>query len=164
MIFYSDVARDFAEDVYVRLTTMVVYKGTQPSVTEYINSGTYAWTGNYLLQAYKDVDLTVNNIESTYRINKDSPNGTSYGNYIKQAGTAEWAVLFDWSMLEGTNKLLEFNSITNSLDFLRNVTENDLFMIVPVSNAAGAGILRFDTTDFDGLLNNPIKKFTLNFS
>ena len=69
MIFYSDVARDFAEDVYVRLTTMVVYKGTQPSVAEYINNGTYAWTGNYLLQAYKDVDLAVNKIEATYRIN-----------------------------------------------------------------------------------------------
>ena len=165
MIFYSDVARDFAEDVYVRLTTMVVYKGTQPSVQDYIskvNDGTYTWTGNHLLQAYKDVDLAVNKIEATYRINKVSPDGTSYGNYIKQAGTAEWAVLFDLSMLEGSNKLLEFSS-TTGLNFLRTVTENDLFMIVPVSDAAGAGILRFNTINFDGL-NNPIKKFTLNFS
>ena len=166
MIFYSAVARDFAEDVYIRLTTMVVYKGAQPSVQNYIskvNDGTYKWTGNYLLQAYKDVDLTVNKIESTYRISKDSPNGTSYGDYVRQSGTAEWAVLFDFSMLEGTNKLLEFDSNTNRLNFLRNITENDLFMIVPVSNAAGAGVLRFDTVTFDNS-NKVIKKFTLNFS
>ena len=165
MIFYSDVARDFAEDVYVRLTTMVVYKGTQPSVQDYIskvNDGTYTQAGNYLLQAYKDVDLAVNKIESTYRINKNSPDGTSYGNYIGQSGTAEWAVLFDLSMLTGTNKLLEFSSATG-LNFLRNLTENDLFMIVPVSDAAGAGVLRFDTINFTGF-NNPVKKFTLNFS
>ena len=166
MIFYSDVAREFAEDVYIRLTTMVVYKGVRPSVQDYVakvNDGTYNWTGNHLLQAYKDVDLTVNKIESTYRISKDSPTGTSYGSYIRQSGIAEWAVLFDFSMLEGETKLLEFDSNTNRLNFLRNITENDLFMIVPVSDAAGAGVLRFNTVTFDNS-NKVIKKFTLNFS
>ena len=55
MIFYSDVARDFAERVYTRLTTMVVYKGTQPSVQDYItkvNDGIYTWSGDQMLQAY----------------------------------------------------------------------------------------------------------------
>jgi hypothetical protein len=166
MIFYSDVAKDFAEDVYSRLTTMVVYKGTRPTVQSYIskvNDDTYKWSGNYLLQAYKDVDLKVNKIESTYRISKNSPDGTEYGDYIRQSGNAEWAVLFDLSMLEGTNKLLEFDPSTNRLNFLRNLTENDLFMIVPVSDASGAGVLRFDTITFDNS-NKVIKKFTLNFS
>ena len=106
---------------------------------------------------------SVNKIESTYRISKDSPTGTSYGSYIRQSGIAEWAVLFDFSMLEGTTKLLEFDSNTNRLNFLRNITENDLFMIVPVSDAAGAGVLRFNTVTFDNS-NKVIKKFTLNFS
>jgi hypothetical protein len=165
MIFYSDVARDFAEDVYTRLTTMVVYKGAQPSVQDYIsrvNDGTYAWIGNHILQAYNAVDLTVTKIESTYRIKKNSTINTEYGDFIAATGRAEWAVLFDKSMLEGTNKLLEFSGY--QLIFLRNITENDLFMIVPVSDAAGAGVLRFDTIDFDGATNNVIKKFTLNFS
>jgi hypothetical protein len=165
MIFYSDVARDFAQDVYTQLTTMVVYKGTQPSVQDYItkvNNGTYTWAGNYLLQAYNGVDLAVTKIESTYRINKNSIAGTEYGNFIASSGTAEWAVLFDKSMSVGTNKLLTFSN--NQLIFSRNITENDLFMIVPVSDAAGAGIVRFDTTNFDGVSNNAIQKFTLNFS
>lgn len=169
MIFYSDVARDFAEEVYTRLTTMIVYKGSQPSVTDYItkvNDGTYTWSGNHMLQAYNSVDLAVTKIESTYRVRKTSQDGTTYGDYICRSGQGEWAVLFDNSMVKtnetDTNKLLEFSGY--QMIFLRNITENDLFMIVPVSDAAGAGVLRFDTIDFDGASNNAIKKFTLNFS
>lgn len=165
MIFYSDVARDFADEVYTRLTAMVVYKGSQPSVQDYIdkvNDGTFTWSGDHMLQAYDSVDLSVTKIESTYRIKKNSPIGTSYGDYICRSGMAEWAVLFDKSMLEGTNKLLEFSNY--QLVFLRNITANDLFMIVPVSDTAGAGVLRFDKIDFDGVTNNAIEKFTLNFS
>jgi hypothetical protein len=165
MIFYSDVAKDFAEDVYTHLTTMVVYKGAQPSVADYItrvNDGIYTWTGNDMLQAYNNVDLSVTKIEATHRIRKSSQAGTTYGDFICRSGKAEWAVLFDRSMSEGTNKLLEFSGY--QMIFLRNITINDLFMIVPVSNAAGAGVLRFDTIDFDGATNNAIKKFTLNFS
>lgn len=165
MIFYSEVARDFAEKVYTHLTTMVVYKGSQPSVQDYItkvNDGIYTWSGDQMLQAYNSVDLTVTKIESTYRIKKNSQDGTSYGDYICRSGKAEWAVLFDKSMNEGSNKLLEFSGY--QMIFLRNITANDLFMIVPVSDAAGAGVLRFDTIDFDGSSNNEIKKFTLNFS
>lgn len=165
MIFYSDLARDFAERVYTRLTTMVVYKGSQPSVQDYIakvNDGAYTWSGDYMLQAYNSVDLAVTKIEATYRINKNSLVNTSYGDYICRSGSAEWAVLFDKSMLEGPNKLLQFSNY--QLVFLRNITANDLFMIVPVSDTAGAGVLRFDKINFDGATNNAIDKFTLNFS
>lgn len=165
MIFYSDVARDFAERVYTRLTTMVVYKGTQPSVQDYItnvNDGSYTWSGDSMLQAYNSVDLAVTKIEATYRIGKNSPIDTTYGDYICRSGSAEWAVLFDKSMLEGSNKLLEFSNY--QLVFLRNITANDLFIIVPVSDTAGAGVLRFDQINFDGVTNNAIEKFTLNFS
>ena len=167
MIFYSNVASDLAQDSYRLLTTMVVYKGKQPSVTDYVtnvNNGTYKWTGNYLLQSYKDVDLTVVKFESVYKVKKNSVDATLYGNYICRSGLAEWAVLFDKSMSEGSNKLLEFNSTTNSMNFLRNITENDLFMIVPVSDTSGAGVLRFSTIVFNGSANRPIKQFTLNFS
>lgn len=163
MIFYSDVARDFAEDSYQNLTTMIVYKGSQPSVQNYVsgvNNGLFSWNGAYLLQGYKNVDLTVNKVGSVYKIEKDSAAGTTYGDYIKQAGTAEWAVLFDVSM---TDDLLEFTN-DNKINFLRNITEDDLFMIVPVSNTAGDGVIRFDTIMFNGTNNNIIKKFSLNFS
>ena len=109
MIFYSNVASDLAQDSYRLLTTMVVYKGKQPSVTDYVtnvNNGTYKWTGNYLLQSYKDVDLTVVKFESVYKVKKNSVDATLYGNYICRSGLAEWAVLFDKSMSEGSNKLL----------------------------------------------------------
>lgn len=166
MIFYSNIADDSVQDSYLLLTTMVVYRGKQPSVAEYItkvNNGTYAWTGNYLLQAYKDVDLSKSKVESITKIEKNSPNGTSYGNYFRQDGLAEWAVLFDKTTSQGTNKLLNFN--TNSMNFIRNISENDLFMIVPVSNLTGLGVLRFDSIDFKGGNNpNPIKRFAVNFS
>jgi len=165
MIFYSDVAKDFAEQTYTQLTTMVVYKGTQPSVQDYItkvNDGTFMWDGGNLLQAYNNVDLAVDKIETTYRIVKNSPEDTEYGDFFMSSGTAEWAVLFDKSATQGSNKLLEFSGY--QLVFLRNITENDMFMIVPVSDTAGAGVLRFDTITFDGNSNNVIKKFTLNFS
>lgn len=168
MIFYSDVARDLVNDTYRNLTTIVVYKGSQPSVEDYIigvNNGSYKWNGLNLLQAYKNVDLVVNTVSTTYKIEKNSTDETTYGDYIKQAGIAEWAVLFDSSMIDtsNTNKLLEFTN-TNELNFLRTITENDLFMIVPVSDAAGDGVIRFNTIDFDGSTNQAIKKFTLNFS
>jgi hypothetical protein len=166
MIFYSDVANDLAQDSYSLLTSMVVYKGKQPSVIDYItnvNNGTFKWTGNYLLQSYKDVDLTVIKIESINKIQKNSVDGTLYGDYICQSGLGEWAVLFDKTMLEGSNKLLEFNTNTNAMNFLRNITEDDLFMIVPVSDTSGQGVLRFNTIVFNGS-NRAIKQFTLNFS
>lgn len=166
MIFYSDVAKNLAEGTYVYLISMAVYKGSQPSVANYVtgvNNGTYKWTGNNLLQAYKDVDLTVNKVESVYKIEKNSAENTAYGDYVGIAGSAEWAVLFDKSMFQGTNKLLEFSS-NNQLTFLRNITEDDMFMIVPVTNSSGDGVLRFNTIDFNGTTNKAIKKFTLNFS
>ena len=167
MIFYSDVARDLATDTYVNLTAMVVYRGSQPSIQNYItgvNSGTYKWNGNYLLQAYKDVELSVNAVNKLYKVEKStSTTDKEYGDYIKQAGNAQWAVLFDTSMLEGENQLLEFTN-TNQLNFLRNITEEDLFMIVPVSTTLGYGVIRFDTIEFNGLDNQVIKKFSLNFS
>jgi hypothetical protein len=119
-----------------------------------------------MLQGYDSVNLAVTKIESTYRIKKNSQVGTSYGDYICRNGQAEWAVLFDKSMVKtsasDTNKLLEFSNY--QLVFLRNITASDLFMIVPVSDTAGAGVLRFDKIDFDGVTNNTIDKFTLNFS
>lgn len=165
MIFYSNVANDLVQDCYLLLTTMVVYRGKQPSVEEYItkvNNRTYAWTGNYLLQAYKNVDLSMSKLGSITKIEKNSPDGTAYGNYVRQSGLAEWAVLFDKTTSEGTNKLLNFN--TNSMNFVRNISEDDLFMIVPVSDITGVGVLRFDSIDFNGTANKPIKRFSLNFS
>ncbi len=165
MIFYSDVAKDLAEGTYIYLTSIAVYQGSQPSVGNYItkvNNGTYKWAGNNILQAYKDVDLIINKVESVYKIEKNSAENTTYGNYIGSAGTAEWAVMFDVSMFQGTNKLLEFSN--NRLNFLRDITDDDLFMIVPVTNSSGDGVLRFNTIDFNGTSNKAIKKFTLNIS
>jgi hypothetical protein len=165
MIFYSDVAKNLAEGTYVYLTGMVVYKGLQPSIKNYVtgvNNGNYKWSGSNILQAYKDVELAVNKTDSIYKIKKTSADNTLYGNYIGSTGTASWAVLFDRSMFLGTNKLLEFTS--NQLNFLRNITENDLFMIIPVTASSGDGVLRFDTISFDGTTNKAIKEFTFNFS
>lgn len=163
MIFYADVAKDLVDDSYKLLTTMVVYKEKQPSVAEYVskvNDGTYKWTGSYLLQAHTNVGLGASKFESLYRMEQITE-GLSY--VSQNTGSAEWAVLFDGSMLVGANKLLEFNSSTNSMDFVRNITENDLFMIVPVSDTTGVGVLRFDSVNFDGS-EKAIRKFTLNFS
>jgi hypothetical protein len=166
MIFYSNVADDLVQDSFILLTTMIVYRGKQPTVAEYItkvNNGTYTCTGNYLLQIYKDVDLSKSKVESVTKIEKNSPDGTSYGNYFCQAGLAEWAVLFDKTTSQGTNKLLNFN--TSPMTFTRNISENDLFMIVPVSDIKGVGVLRFDSIDFKSGNNpNPIKRFAVNFS
>lgn len=163
MIFYADVTEDLVDDTYKLLTTMVIYKENQPSVAEYVakvNNGTYKWNGSYLLQVYTGVVLNSKKFESLYRIEKIS-DGTSYVG--QNIGSAEWAVLFHESMLVGSNKLLEFNSDTNSMDFVRNITENDLFMIVPVSDTTGVGVLRFDTINFNSS-EKSIRKFTLNFS
>ena len=163
MIFYADVAKDLVDDSYKLLTTMIVYKEKQPTVAEYVskvNDGTYKWTGSYLLQAHTNVVLGASKFESLYRMEQISE-GLVYVN--QNTGSAEWAVLFDESMLVGSNKLLEFNSGTNSMNFVRNITENDLFMIVPVSDTTGVGVLRFDSVNFDGS-EKAIRKFTLNFS
>ena len=166
MIFYSDIARDLTADTYRNLTTMVVYKGQQPSVEEFItkvNDGTYDWNGNFLLRSYKNVNLIVKKAGKVYKIEKEnSPAPTTIVNVT--SGTAEWAVLFDKTMVKtnttDTNKLLEFNSTT--MNFLRNITQDDLFMIVPVSDKTGPGVLRFDSIkDNNDII---IEKFTLNFS
>lgn len=165
MIFYSEAPRDLAEDTYKNLTSMLVYKGKQPTVSSYItgvNNGTYTRTGNSLLQAYLNVNLAVAKVGSTYRVEKTSPDGTIYGNYMHDSGIGEWAVLFDASMLLGANKLLDFDAAANKVNFTRNITADDLFMIVPVTDTAGVGVLRFNSVTFSSSVNNAIKKFTLN--
>jgi hypothetical protein len=165
MIFYADIIKDFVDNAYVRMSTMMVYKGSQPSVAEYVtgvNSGIYKWAGSELLQACSDVQLTSHPFESTYRIEL-TLNSTSTKYYINQnTGAAQWAVLFHNSMMSSSTPLLS-NPSVNSIEFARNITENDLFMIVPVSNNAGSGVLKFSTVDFDGS-KNELDYFSLNFS
>jgi hypothetical protein len=166
MIFSEDIKQGLAEITYKNMDSAIVYKGKQPSLEDYIigvNNGTYTWTGNFLLQGYTGIDLHVVKVSNTYRIEKDSPSRTFYGDYMCQDGKAEWAVLFHQNTLQGSNKLLEFNSSTNQVNFLRNITDADLFMIVPVSDMLGVGVMRFISIDFVADENNPIKRFSLNF-
>lgn len=166
MIFYSDAARDLAEDTYKNLSSVLVYKGDQPTVSEYVsglNDGTFAVASGLLLQGYPNIGLTVNSYGSSFRVEKISPAGTSYGDFMVAGGIAEWAVLLHSSLLVGTNKLLEFNSSTNQINFFRDITEDDLFMIVPVTTSTElSGVIRFESVDFDPLVNNRIEKYTLN--
>lgn len=166
MIFYLDATKDLAEDTYKKLTSVLVYKGPQPTVSEYVskvNDGTFTAAGGRLLQGYPNVGLTVNKYGNSYRVEKISPAGTSYGDYMVSAGVAEWAVLVHLSLLTGTNKLLEFNSSTNEINFVRNITEDDFFMIVPVTTTTElSGVIRFESVEFDPLVNNKIEKYTLN--
>lgn len=167
MIFGDNIKKDFAELTYKNMTSALVYRGKQPTVAEYIsrvNDGTYTWSGNFLLQAYKNIQLNVRKIESTYRVEKTSPSRTLHGDFMCQNGAAEWAALFNSSMIDGSDKLLDFNSTTNTVSFLRDITDNDLFMIVPVTDMLGDGVLRFISIDFYADENNPLKKYSLNFS
>lgn len=167
MIFGDNIKKDFAELTYKNMTLAVVYRGKQPTAAEYIsgiNNGTYTWSGNFLLQAYKNIQLNVRKIESTYRVEKTSPSRTLHGDFMCQNGTAEWAALFNKTMIEGSNKLLEFDLSSNTVNFLRNITDDDLFMIVPVTDMLGDGVLRFISIDFYTDENNPLKQYSLNFS
>jgi hypothetical protein len=166
MIFYLEAAKDLAVDTYKNLTSVLVYKGNQPTVAEYVskvNDGTFIRSGGLLLQGYPNIGLTVNQYGNSFRIEKISPAGTSYGDYMVASGIAEWAVLFHSAMLIGTDKLLEFNSSTNEINFLRDITEDDLLMIVPVTTTTEvSGVIRFESVDFDSSVNNKIEKYTLN--
>lgn len=165
MIFYSEFAEDLAKDTYVNLTSALVYKGKQPSSSDYItgvNNGFYTRTGENLLQGYTGIDLKVTKIDFSYRVEKSTASGVLYGDYMNNNGIAEWAVLFHSLTTMQPNKLLEFNNTTNQINFLRNITVDDLFMIVPVTNTAGAGVIRFPSVTFSSTVNNPIEKISLN--
>lgn len=167
MIFYADIIKDFVNGTYLQMSTMIVYKGSQPSATEFIagvNSGIYKWSGLNLLQAHSDVELTARPFESQYRVELtlDSTSTIYYTN--QNSGAAQWAVLFHESMIDQSLPLpLLSNPSANSIEFARDITEQDLFMIVPVSNSSGSGVLKFATIDFDGS-KNELEYFSLNFS
>jgi hypothetical protein len=102
MIFYSNIADDLVQDSYLLLTTMVVYRGKQPTVAEYItkvNNGTYAWTGNYLLQAYKDVDFTFKTPQNVQLINDD----VMYPEHFNKLWTLYELVFVKGNRFDGTS-------------------------------------------------------------
>jgi hypothetical protein len=159
MIFYYEITKDLAESTYQNLTTFLIYSGPQPTVEVYVdNFTTYSPSGSVLLQGYTDLDISVVEVGASHRI-YNTKTETSYGNYSVNSGLAEWAVLIDSSAI---GDLLEFSGST--INFLRAPTQNDLFMIVPVSDNTGDGVLRFNSVAF----TNPgteefIETFTLNF-
>jgi hypothetical protein len=160
MIFYYEITQDLAEDTYQNLTTVLVYSGPQPTLANYMLGflSNYSTNGSKLLQAYTDLDVNVVEVGASHRVYNTKTN-TSYGNYSFNSGLAEWAVLFDRSM---TGDLLRFGG--SSLTFLRQITNSDLFMIVPVSDNTGTGVLRFNNVSFSQTGQEEfIEKFTLNF-
>jgi hypothetical protein len=160
MIFYYEITKDLAESTYQNLTTFLIYAGPQPSVLNYISgfTTTYSPSGSVLLQGYTDLDISVVEVGASHRI-YNTKTETSYGNYSVNNGLAEWAVLIDSSAV---GDLLEFSG--SNINFLRAPTQNDLFMIVPVSDNTGDGVLRFNSVAFSATGSEEfIETFTLNF-
>lgn len=167
MIFYDSILKDIAENTFKNLNIVVIYKDVQPSKDDFITnfSTTYSWTqtttSTAVLQAYENVDLGTTEVSGDYRVYKTSPSGTSYGPYVKNTGTASWAVLFDSS---SSGDLLEFNNDNNTLTFLRDVTDDDIFMIGPVSTLSSSGIVKFASLNFEDPAEEDLKGLTINFS
>jgi hypothetical protein len=159
MIFSSNILDNLANETYKHLTTALVYKGTQPDSESYVsgvNNGTYDKTGIFLLHAYTGYTLTATKINEIVQITKQS-NGT---NYSVQSGFAEWAVLFHKNYV-GSGKLINFTG--SNFSFLRNITEDDCFLIVPVSTLTGTGVLKFANIEFIGVAKN-MENFYLNLA
>lgn len=161
MIFYSGILEDLAKDTYQTLDSIIVYKGSQPARTSYIEnfSNEYSWdhANSQILKTFKNVDLAPMNAEPYYRLYK--PDSVSYQQYTKQSGSAEWAVLFDNTMV---GDLISFSD--NKINFLRSLTDDDLFMIVPATNnsADSAGVVRFNSIVL-GSGTEQIQVFAINF-
>jgi hypothetical protein len=147
MIFSSNVGQGLAENTFVNLKIMLVYEGSQPNILDFVvNFNDYKWTGSKVLQAYVNVDLLGSPFSARrYRIVKNSASGTDYGAFSKKSGTAAWAVLMHENLV---NDLVQINSGAGSINFLRNITDTDAFMIVPVSDLSDNGVLRFSNLNF----------------
>ena len=160
MIFSTDVIKDFSSEVFGNLTTVLVYQGSIPSSGAYAAGflTTFSWTGTALLQAYNGLDMEVTVISQGYRLYKV---GNQYSSYSKQAGIATWAVLLDQSL---TGDLISFNNQTNSLSFNRNITVNDPFMIVPVTDTTSNGVVRFSSVSFTHPADEVLQSFQINFT
>lgn len=165
MIFSPNIVKGIAQNSFDKLNLMLVYSGSKPSIANYIANfnSTYSWTGSLLLQGYLKVDLAgVNDSENQYRIFKNSVSGTRYGAFSRQAGAASWAVLFSESLL---NDLLQFDAKNKTVRFLRNISVNDSFMMIPVSELNGDGVLQFNSTNFSHPAeeDDTIESFSLRF-
>jgi len=160
MIVNLEVVKDFSENIFENLTTVLVYQGPRPTVGVYIAGflTDFNWSGNYLLQAYNDIDLSVVKSNNSYRLYK--VNG-EYGSFSRQAGIAAWAVLFDKNL---TNDLIEFNSQEKTVTFKRDIRSDDAFMIVPVTDSMTNGVLRFTSLSFTHPADENIQRFEIDFS
>jgi len=152
MLFSSNVGQGLAENTFVNLKIMLVYEGSQPNILDFVvNFNDYKWTGSKVLQAYVNVDLLGSSFSAKrYRIAKNSASGTDYGAFSKKSGTAAWAVLIheDLISVDNSNRLISVDSSSGTINFLRNITDTDAFMIVPVSNLSDNGVLRFSNLNF----------------
>ena len=161
MIFYTGLIDTIVEQTYQHLTTALIYKGTQPDVDTYIerlNSGVYARTGNFLLHSYKNLVLDYARVNQIVQLSLSPSSSESV--YENSAGFAEWAVLFHADNV-GSGKLLDFDG-TGPV-FNRTITEDDYFMIVPVSSNTGVGVIKFANIEFTSGQKN-LETFNMNVS
>ena len=139
-------------DVLEYPSSIILYEGDQPSINDYVAnfSSNYASAGTKTLQIY---DVRSSGFLRGSRIygNRSGPNGSVYTNAVigrrlkmesdpnipksKQSiksGTASWAVFY-------------YSSGDQTL-FPSTISIDDRFIIVPVSNVEGLGILKLRNT------------------
>jgi len=154
MIFYPGFVDDIVDQTYKNLKTILVYKGSQPDIDTFIsrvNSGTYKATGSSLLQRYSVSEYDIETNNQIVQLLAENISGTFYN-----SGLAEWAVLIHNSQ---PSTLI---NTSNSELFVRDITDSDLFMIVPVSDTTGRGVVKFTSIEFTG--QKSLTSFTLNVS
>ena len=140
--------------------SIAVYSGSQPTAADYctnlITSYTYN-AGTQLLAVYgassasQSAASQVNTDTSgTTGVTQLAEVSTAYGMDNKRAGTASWAVVFSdigaWTYVR--------NNTTTPLD-----QSAVYFMIVPVTDVTGNGVVQFSTTAFDGSTYLPIMAY-----
>jgi hypothetical protein len=167
MQFHSNLAIAAGYNmIYTYLTgqqadvSIAVYSGNQPTASDYTTGflDNYTWSaGSQLLAVYGTVSGSGG---SSYSVQISTPSSTgviqlsepsnSYATTRKRAGTASWAVIFQSSDMY--NYVYNGSAIPSTLNFI----------IVPVSDLSGDGVIKFSTTEFNASTLYPIH--SINFT
>jgi len=150
-------------DYYLsNLISIAVYSGDQPTASEYATnfSSNYTWgSGNQLLAIYGVINSdavydneTVNiaTSPSTGVAQLSEPSNSYTITRKAQAGTASWAVIF--TSVDARDKVYNGGSLSDSADY---------FLIVPVTDLTGNGVIKFSTVEFNSSTSYPIQNFNL---
>ena len=124
--------------------SVLIYSGTQPSLADFIaDFDTYYFTdislgssGANLLAYYghaNGTESTAFNVNLSYSANEIFLNNSTFTSAYVNSGTASWAVIYASGDLDPI-----YDNISNA--------DNNPFMIVPVSDAAGNGVVKLSTT------------------